>query len=524
MLGLLSLLVGGAMMFSLPWAFPFAGQVTEFEERGFWGLFLSMFVALLGGSILWVIGRNQSGTILRKEAFAVVGCGWLLAGALGALPYLLSGTHRAEGVPMSVADAFFESVSGFSTTGASVLSELEDPELVPRCVLFWRSFTHWLGGMGIVVLFVAILGQLGVGGKALMRREVPGPINEAVRPRVRETATVMWGIYMALSATLALLLWLEGLTLYDALCHSFGTMATGGFSTFNASVGHFSSEQFAGPTVWGYSLVEFTIVVFMFLAGINFTLYFLVVKNLGNPDSSRFSWWTCLRPIYADPEFRTYCAILFTVTAMLAFSLIRNDVYEPTEAVRHSSFMAITITTTTGFGTEDFTHWPEFCKGLLLALMFVGGCAGSTGGGTKVIRILLYAKIVWMQLERAYRPNLVKPVRIGRTPIDDEVRGDVLAYVALLAGIVLVSWLALITIEPNSAWSGDESGKLIDSASAVISSLNNIGPGLGIFGPKSNFGALSDAGKVLLSILMLLGRLEIYAVLVLILPSFWRRG
>lgn len=524
MLGMLALLVGGAMMFSLPWAFPLAGQVTEFEDEGFWGLFMSMFVALFGGSILWAIGRNQSGTILRKEAFAVVGCGWFLAGLLGSLPYLLSGTQRAAGVPMTFADAFFESVSGFSTTGASVLTELQDPELVPRCVLFWRSFTHWLGGMGIVVLFVAILGQLGVGGKALMKREVPGPINEAVRPRVRETASIMWSIYVFLSVLLTLLLWLEGLTVYDALCHSFGTMATGGFSTFNSSVGHFSSLEFAGPTLFGYSLVEFTILVFMFLAGVNFTLYFLVVKQLGVASAEHKGWLRSLRPIWTDPEFRAYCGILLGITVLLSVSLIRNEVYSVGESVQHSAFMAVTITTTTGFGTEDFARWPEFAKGLLLALMFVGGCAGSTGGGTKVIRIVLYAKIVWMQLERAYRPNVVRPVRIGRTPIDDDIRAEVMAYVALIAGIVLASWLALITIEADTPWAGSESAKLIDSASAVISCLNNIGPGLGIFGPKSNFAAISDAGKILLSVLMLLGRLEIYAVLVLFLPSFWKRG
>lgn len=524
MLGLLSLLVGGAMLFSLPWAFPLFGQVEQFEEAGFWGLFLSMFISLLGGCILWAFGRGQSGTILRKEAFAVVGCGWFWAGVLGSLPYVLSGTQRADGVPMTFADAFFESVSGFTTTGASVLSELQDPALVPRCVLFWRSFTHWLGGMGIVVLFVAILGQLGVGGKALMRREVPGPINETVRPRVQETATVMWSIYMALSAVLTLLLWLEGLTVYDALCHSFGTMATGGFSTFNASVGHFSSAEFNGPMIGGYSVVELTILIFMFLAGVNFTLYFLVVKNLGPVRPRKDSRWNIFRPVWTDPEFRAYCGILLGIAVLLTVSLTRNGEYGVVESARHSAFMAVTITTTTGFGTEDFVQWPEFAKGLLLALMFVGGCAGSTGGGTKVIRIVLYAKIVWTQLERAYRPNIVRPVRMGGVPIDDDVRADVTAYISLVAGIVIASWLVLITIEPDVAWAGQEPAKLLDSLSAVITCLNNVGPGLGIFGPKSNFGALTDSGKLICSVLMLLGRLEIYAVLVLFLPSFWRRG
>lgn len=509
------------MFMSLPWAFPLFGQAQTFESDGFWGIVCSIAVSLFGGVVLWGFGKHSSGTVLRKEAFAVVGCGWLLAGLLGSLPYLLSGTERAPGVPMTVADAVFESISGFTTTGASVLTELEDPSVVPRCVLFWRSFTHWLGGMGIVVLFVAILGQLGVGGKALMRREVPGPINETVRPRVQETATLMWGIYVSLSALLAFLLWLEGLTFYDALCHSFGTMATGGFSTFNSSVAHFSSPEFEGATLWGYSLVEFTILTFMFIAGVNFTLYFLVVKNIAARTDSPATWFA---PISKDPEFRAYCGILVAVAVLLTLSLTRNDVYSVGESVRHAAFTSLTITTTTGFGTADFAQWPEFCKALILMLMFVGGCAGSTGGGAKVIRIVLMAKIAWMQLERAYRPNLVKPVRIGQTPIDEEVRVDVLGYMMLLFLLAAIGWGVIITIEPSTPWGGDESHKLLDSASAVISSLNNIGPGLGAFGPKSNFASLTDASKLVLSFLMLLGRLEIYAVLVLLLPSFWRRG
>ncbi len=264
MLGLLGMLVGGSMGFSLPWAFPACGETQHFEAEGFWGLVGAIGCSLVLGGGLFFAGRKSGTGILRKEALAIVGLGWILAGLLGALPYLFSGTKRAEGVPMTVADAVFESVSGFTTTGASVLTQLEAPKpgedgpvkLIPRCVLFWRSFTHWLGGMGIIVLFVAVLGQLGAGGKALMRREVPGPINEAVRPRVRETALVMWAIYMGLSGILAVLLLWQGLSLFDSLCHTFGAMATGGFSTYNKSVGQFNSV-----------LIEATLILFMILAG-----------------------------------------------------------------------------------------------------------------------------------------------------------------------------------------------------------------------------------------------------------------
>ena len=530
---MLALLVGGSMVFSLPWAFPACGQTPEFERGGFFGLLAAIVCSLVVGGALFLAGLKEQGrTILRKEALAVVGLGWMLAGLLGALPFLFSGTERLPGIPMSAADCLFESVSGFTTTGASVIGELEDPTTLPRSVLFWRCFTHWLGGMGIVVLFVAILGQLGAGGKALMRNEVPGPTSETVRPRVRDTAMSLWTIYVTLSGVLCLLLLAEGLSLYDALCHTFATMATGGFSTFNDSVGHFSTASFDGPMLpgWlvggeGYSLVEFTIAAFMFLAGVNFTLYYFVLKKAEDLPRQPWRW---LRPLLQDAEFRAYAGILAGVAVLLTLSLWRNESYGLRESLRHSVFTSLTITTTTGFGTEDFTRWPEFCKGLILALMFVGGCAGSTGGGVKVVRIVLFAKSMWMQLERSFRPNLVRPLRFGGRPVEETVRGDVITYVATIAFLVLVGWLAMISIQPNAPWSGDEfdtkAEKLLDTGSAVISSLNNIGPGLGIFGPKSNYASLEDRSKLLLTSLMLLGRLEVYAVLVLLFPSFWRRG
>ena len=533
MLGMLALLVGGSMVFSLPWAFPQLGMTPDFERGGFFGLLGAMAVALTVGGVLYRVGRRQDRMpILRKEALAVVGLGWMLAGTLGALPFYFSGTERLPDIRMTAVECLFESISGFTTTGASVIGELEDPATLPRSVLFWRCFTHWLGGMGIVVLFVAILGQLGAGGKALMRNEVPGPTSEAVRPRVRDTAMSLWAIYVGISAVLCVLLKLEGLTLYDALCHTFATMATGGFSTFNDSVGHFSSDAFDGPMLpaWlfgggGYSLVEATITLFMFIAGVNFTLYYFVLKKA--PELPRQPWlW--LRPILRDAEFRCYCGILAGVAVLLTASLVKNNTYGFMEASRHSVFTALTITTTTGFGTEDFVQWPEFCKGLILALMFVGGCAGSTGGGVKVVRIVLFAKAIWMQLERSFRPNLVRPLRFGGRPVNEQVRSDIIVYVATITLIFLVAWLAVITIQPNDPWAVGETDataeKLLDSASGVISSLNNIGPGLGILGPKSNYAALTDRCKLLLTGLMLLGRLEIYAVLVLFFPTFWRRG
>ena len=525
MLGLLGMLVGGAMCFSLPWAFPACGQTAEFESRGFWGLIAAIVFSLISGGSLFYAGRKNHESILRKEALAIVGLGWIFAGILGSLPFLFSGTMRAEGVKMTVADALFESISGFTTTGASVITNLETPDagvseespprpkLIPRCVLFWRCFTHWLGGMGIIVLFVAVLGQLGAGGKALMRREVPGPINEAVRPRVRETALVMWAIYVGISGILAVVLLLEGLNFYDALCHTFGTMATGGFSTFNKSVGHFDSL-----------LIELTLIFFMILAGTNFSLYYLVLTGPKDPEATFLSR---MKPLYTDPEYRTYLAILLAATLLLTINLRATEVYESIgPSLRHAAFTVVSIMTTTGFGTEDFHRWSEFAKGLLLLLMFVGGCAGSTGGGIKVVRMMLFLKIIRLEIEQAFRPNVVRPLKIYDTKLDSSLRHNVVVYFSLVLFIFISSWMLLAAIEPDTQWTTREghrtSEKLLDCASAVAATLNNIGPGLGVLGPHSNYSEFSPQGKLLLTLLMLLGRLELFAVLVLLMPAFWK--
>ena len=518
LLGLLGLLVGGSMALSLPFAFPACGPAEEFERAGFLALCGAIAVAVFSGGTLWWVGRdNRNDSVLRKEALAVVGLGWIFAGVLGALPLLFSGSLRAADTPVTVADALFESVSGFTTTGASVLTELEDPAFVPRCVLFWRSFTHWLGGMGIIVLFVAILGQLGAGGKAMMRRETPGPISDAVRPRVQDHAAIMWRIYVSLSLLLAGLFYLEGMTVYDALCHSFGTMATGGFSTHNASIGYFDSP-----------LIECTIIAFMVLAGTNFSLYYLALR--GTPALGEGKVIGRLKLVFGDPEFRVYLAILLLATLALTVNLLVGRRYADwAEALRHSAFMAATIMTTTGFGTEDYTRWGEFAKGMILMLMFVGGCAGSTAGGIKVVRFMLFVKVIRLEIEQAFRPNVVRPLKIFGLPVEKDLRHDVVVYFSLILMIFALSFLALNVIEPLDQWHATEGGapnreteKLIDTASAVASTLNNIGPGLGVLGPTQNYSSFSPQGKLLLTLLMLLGRLELFAILVLFVPGFWR--
>lgn len=528
LLGLVAMLIGMSMVFSLPWAFPFCGGVWQHEQDGFLGLLGAIVLCFAVGGVLRYLGRNTKEHLFRKEAMAVVGLSWVLATVLGALPYTLSRTHRAVGVPMTIVDAMFESQSGFSTTGATVLTELEDPAIVPRCILFWRSSTHFLGGLGIIVLFVAILGQ-GSAGKALMRTEMPGPTQSTPQARMQQTAWVLFLIYSGLNAILAILLMLEGLGPFDALCHAFGTMATGGFSTYNLSAGYFATQ----PEIYNGALIEMTIMLFMVLAGTNFMLMYWVV--LFRP-----------RQLFADIEWRVYMGIILLVTVLVVcFGLYYGDFgphsgMEPRPetaentleetgrashlgtALRYGSFQVVSIMTTTGFCTDDFDRWNSFGRGILLLLMFIGGCAGSTGGGMKVIRHILFVKILRLELEQAYHPSVVRPLRIGGHPVEDqELRRNILVYFGLIVLIFAASWLFTITVEPDATWTEHEH-KLIDSATCVIATLNNIGPGLGVVGATKNYANFTPWSKILFIWLMMLGRLELFVILVLFIPSFWR--
>jgi trk system potassium uptake protein TrkH len=417
----------------------------------------------------------------------------------------IAANYRIRWKQMGVADALFESQSGFSTTGATVISNLEDGRLVPHCILFWRSMTHFLGGLGIIVLFVTILGQ-GSAGKALMRAEMPGPTKEGSTARMQHTAWIFAVLYCGLNAVLALIYWLLGMTIFDALCHAFGTMATGGFSTYNASVGHFYQSGF--PTAIA---IEYVTIIFMILAGSNFTLLYLAV---------------ILQPIklFSDLEWRTYVSIIsITSIVILIIGMQARSIgfenFEP--AFRNSMFQVVSIMTTTGYGTNDFDLWPDFSRGILLVLMFVGGCAGSTGGGMKVIRHILFFKIIRLDMERSFHPRVVRPLRIGGKPTDEQLRHSIFLYTALILALFVISWVVVIGIEPTAIWGGSDQ-KLIDAASAVAATLNNIGPGFGTVGPTQNYGHLTGFTKLLFVWLMMLGRLEIFSILALAFPRFWR--
>ena len=516
LLGAISWLLGLTMAFSVPAAWPAVGGQEAFEVRGCGALVTSIVVCLMVGIILRYLGRNAPDTLFRKEAMAIVGLSWVLATILGALPYYLAEVKfrsvNDQPVSMGIAESLFESQSGFSTTGATILTNIENEEWVPRCLLFWRSSTHFLGGLGIIVLFVAILGQ-GSAGKALMRAEMPGPSKEGSHERMQHTALVFAAIYCGLNLILAVILKLEGMNWFEAICHAFGTMATGGFSTLDTSLGGFESKT-----------IEYTVILFMILAGTNFTLMYLTM--LGKPAQ-----------LFKDTEWRAYMAFIVGSTAMImAFGIwVTNDFnvggqlssgehYET--AFRDALFQVVAIITTTGFGTADFDLWNNFSRALLFVLMFVGGCAGSTGGGMKVIRHILFVKVLRREVEHSFHPSVVRHIRLGGEPIlDPGLSKNILLYFGLVSLIFALGTQTLIAIEPDSTWveSGQPvSNKLIDSASAVASTLNNIGPGVGIVGSTQNYAAFTAPSKLLFTFLMMLGRLELFAVLVLLIPSFWR--
>ncbi len=516
------------MLFSLPFTIPAlsGGSDTSlaFEQRGAFALLKSMSICIaIGLSLRWIGRRETRGALYQKEAMAVVGLSWILATVLGALPFYLSQTETEPGQSITFIESLFESQSGFSTTGATILTDLESQEAVPRCILFWRSWTHFLGGLGIVVLFVAILGQ-GSAGKAMMRAEMPGPNKEGSIPRMQHAALVFASIYVGLNLILLLIYMIEGMTFFDAACHAFGTMATGGFSTYNASLGHFDS-----------GVIEYTTIAFMILAGTNFTLLYLTL--LGGP-----------KKLMADSEFRIYIGIIIAVTAgVIFFGMRANDDQFDTlsQGFRTGLFQVVSILTTTGYGTANFDQWNAFGRGVLLLLMFVGGCAGSTGGGIKVIRHVLFFKVLRLEIEKSHRPRVVRSLRIGGNSIDEpNLAHSIVVYFSIILALFVFSWLLLITFEPNTLWQSnnpiiamDSLGpeaeqalelstleeKLLDSASAVAATLNNIGPGLGVVGPKNNYAGFSQGAKLLFVWLMMLGRVEVFSVLVLVFPSFWRR-
>jgi trk system potassium uptake protein TrkH len=472
-LGRLVMLVAAAQLA------PLACAVFYGEWQTVQSFSISALIAALAGLALIRYGR-QRGEAYRREGILVVSGGWILASLLGALPYLLTGTFSN---PM---DAFFESASGFTTTGASVMTAIE---VHTRGILFWRSFSQWLGGMGIVVLFVAILPELGPGARFLYKLEVPGPSAEALQPRIRDTALILWKIYLGLTVAQTVALMLAGLDLYDALTHTFSTLSTGGFSPRNASIAAFDSPA-----------VHLIVIFFMFLAGANFSLYFRALTLKG---------WNLLR----DSEFRLYAAIFAGASAVVVWDLLRHDTYVHLgRAILDSLFQVISILTTTGFATADFDAWPPLSRMLLVALFFVGGCAGSTAGSMKVMRMVIGLKSALREVRLIFSPNSVLRIFVSGNRVPDSVVRSVAGFFILYLSTWALGALLLAIGGPD----------IVTAATASAVTIGNIGPGLGAVGPTQNFAFFSAADKMLMVLLMWVGRLEVYSIAALFTRAFWR--
>jgi len=471
-LGALLIFIGASLLFPIAFS-------IYFQDGDLAALGISLAITVSSGFLLWKVTPSDAPLQIR-DGFAVVSFGWMLLSAFGALPFVFAD------VSLSYTDAFFETMSGFTTTGATILS---DVEAWPHGLLFWRSLTHWLGGMGIIVLSLAILPMLGVGGMQLFKAEVPGPSVDKLRPRIQDTAKILWGVYVALSAVEAVLLKLGGMSVFDALCHTFGTMATGGFSTKNLGIGHFQS-----------SYIENVITLFMIIAGANFTLHYFAFRGELN------KYWR-------NTEFRFYIFVILTATAILAVNVGMNDHASGRELVEKAAFQVASIMTTTGFHSADYETWPMLSQLLLVILMFLGGCAGSTGGGIKMVRIYLSIKYGIIQLKRLVHPNAVIPIRMGHQTISRDAITDVLGFVVVYIALFVLGSVFMAALGLD----------LTTSVSTVISTLGNIGPGIGTVGPTENYAHIPAVGKWMLSFLMLLGRLEIFTVLVLCNRHFWKR-
>ncbi|MBC8207942.1 MAG: TrkH family potassium uptake protein [Desulfobulbaceae bacterium] len=440
---------------------------------------LSALMGAIAGGLLVALFRPEK-ELGYRDGFAIVVLSWVMLAFLGALPYYFSGQM------VSFIDCYFESMSGFTTTGSTILVEVE---ILSRSLLFWRALTHWLGGMGIIVLTLAVLPLLGVGGMQLFQAEMPGPTKDRLAPRIQSTARILWSVYVLFTLFEVVLLMLGGVDFFNALCHSFATLATGGFSTHTTSIAFYDSIY-----------VELVVILFMFLAGINFALHFQMLTG-----RSLVFW--------RNEELRLYVALIVTaIVLIMTANYVYGTISTFGDDLRQVVFQVVSVVTTTGFGTADFDQWPSMCKVLLVSLMFVGGCAGSTAGGIKVVRILLFFKYARLQLQRLVHPHQVGGISYGGSRVSQEILIAILGFFALYLVFFLAASLMVTAMGVD----------IVTGITAVIATLNNIGPGLNLVGPSQDFGHLPDTVKVVLTFCMLAGRLELYTLAVLLTPGFWK--
>ena len=472
-----------------------------YGEVSWWSFGVTALVAmgLGGGAWFYGGGRAKAQDLRVREGFAIVALAWFVLSLIGGLPFVLGG------VLGSYTDAFFETMSGFTTTGATILGGADTPaiEAIPNAFLFWRSLAHWLGGMGVIVLMLAIMPVLGVGGMQLFKAEVPGPSADKLTPRVRDTAKRLWYIYVGITVVQVLVL-LPAMSFFDAVNHAFATMATGGFSTRNGSVADYDSAY-----------IDWVLALFMYLAGVNFALHYRFLRGQ-------------MITVFRDTEFKVYTGIVVGASVLLALgtwqpvaaalpdaAATAGPLVYPSfiEALRYGVFQALAIITTTGFGTADYEIWPPLALIVIFLLFFVGGMAGSTGGGVKVIRHVLVFKNSFKEIRQLIHPQAVIPIRLGDKVVSKDVMRNVLSF--------LILYIAAITF--GTLVMGLLGFDLLSAVGVAISSVGNIGPAFGTFGPTENYAHLPAIGKWVMAILMMAGRLEIFTVLILFVPSFWRR-
>jgi trk system potassium uptake protein TrkH len=487
-LGLTSIMNGFFMLLSAPFSW-------YHNEDALGGILLAGLLTIILGGSMWYFTRNASKNLQKKEGYMIVTFGWIMLTLTGTLPYLFTGA-----IP-NLADAIFEAISGYSTTGASILTDIES---LPKGILFWRSSTHWIGGMGIIVLTIAILPLLGIGGMQLFMAEAPGPSADKMHPRITETAKRLWLIYFSLTIAEFLLLKIAGMTWYDAINHAMATMSTGGFSTKNASIAHWN----------GIPIIQYIIIIFMFIAGTNFLMSYFALKGK-------------FQKVIQNEEFKYYFIGVLGFTVLITILIVffqdpslQTTVNHPmpygkTEsAFRHASFQVLAVLTTTGFVTTDYTMWNSLATLLIFSLFFMGGSAGSTSGGVKIVRHIIMIKNAFLEFKKLLHPHAIIPVRYDGQSIHSKVVFNILSFFVLYMGIFIGSAIILSFMGLD----------FVTAIGASASSLGNIGPAFGNLGPVDNYAGLSDHAKIFCSFLMLIGRLELFTVLILLTPFFWRKN
>ncbi|TMM29506.1 TrkH family potassium uptake protein [Polaribacter aestuariivivens] len=482
-------ILNGLFMFI---AVPFSVYYNEPEK---WGILNAGIITVFIGVLLYIVNKPKHTNIHKKEGYLIVTLGWLILSFTGMLPYLLSGA-----IP-SVTNAFFETISGYSTTGSSILTDIDN---MPKGILFWRSATHWIGGMGIIVLTIAILPLLGIGGMQLFMAEAPGPSADKLHPRITDTAKRLYLIYVVLTLTEFFLLKIAGMTWFDAINHAMATMSTGGFSTKSDSIAFYN----------GKPLIQYIIIAFMFVAGTNFVLTYFALKGK-------------IQKVFKSEEFKYYLFGIIGVSSIIAIIIIffqdpnlesvlaHPKVLGETEsAIRHSLFMVTSVVTTTGFVTADFTMWNFFATGIFFALFFTGGSAGSTSGGVKVVRHIIMLKNSFLEFKKTLHPNAIIPVRYDGKTVNQTIVFNILSFFIIYMLIFIISSVILTLFGLD----------FMSAIGAAASSLGNIGPAIGSVSPIDNFAHLTNSAKWFCSFLMLIGRLELFTVLILFTPFFWRKN